>query len=79
MNSDSIKLHGYSVAAGFETARKAVADNLNKRFGTSYTRVGTTHSGVGTKRAMVVKNLRYVAALFRKSDEGRCLAFAPSM
>lgn len=37
MNSDSVKLHGYSVAAGFETARKAVADNLNKRFGTSYT------------------------------------------
>lgn len=36
-NMDSIKLHGYSVAAGFETARKAVADNLNKRFGTNYT------------------------------------------
>ena len=35
-NMDSIKLHGYSVAAGFETARKAVADNLNKRFGTEY-------------------------------------------
>lgn len=37
MHSDSVKLHGYSVAAGFETARKAVADNLNKRFGTDYT------------------------------------------
>lgn len=34
---DSIKLHGYSVAAGFDTARKAVADNLNKRFDTEYT------------------------------------------
>lgn len=30
MNSYSVKLHGYSVAAGFDTARKAVADNLNR-------------------------------------------------
>lgn len=33
--ADSVKLHGYSVAAGFEEARTAVADNLNKRFGTN--------------------------------------------
>jgi len=31
-NMDSVKLHGYSVAAGFEEARAAVAANLNKRF-----------------------------------------------
>ncbi len=30
---DSIKLHGYSMAAGFDTARAAVAADLNKRFG----------------------------------------------
>lgn len=31
---DSIKIHGYSVAAGIDTARAAVAADLNKRFGT---------------------------------------------
>lgn len=31
---DSIKVHGYSVAAGIESAREAVAADLNKRFGT---------------------------------------------
>ena len=32
-NVDSIKLHGYSMAPGFEPARKAVADDLAARFG----------------------------------------------
>lgn len=30
--TDSIKLHGYSMAPGFDTARKAVAADLSKRF-----------------------------------------------
>ena len=30
---DSIKLHGYSMAAGFDTARAAVAKDLAERFG----------------------------------------------
>ena len=30
---DSIQIHGYSMAAGFDGARQAIADNLNKRFG----------------------------------------------
>ena len=30
---DSIKLHGYSMAAGFDTARAAVAKDLSERFG----------------------------------------------
>lgn len=30
---DSIKLHGYSMAAGFDTAREAVAADLSDRFG----------------------------------------------
>ena len=29
---DSIQIHGYSMAAGFDAARQAIADNLNKRF-----------------------------------------------
>ena len=30
---DSIQLHGYSMAPGFENVRQAIADNLNERFG----------------------------------------------
>lgn len=30
--TNSIALHGYSVAAGFEDARQAIVDNLNERF-----------------------------------------------
>ena len=30
---DSIKIHGYSMAAGFDSTRQAIADNLNRRFG----------------------------------------------
>ena len=30
---DSIKVHGYSMAAGFDSTRRAIADNLNRRFG----------------------------------------------
>lgn len=30
---DSIQIHGYSMAAGFDGTRQAIADNLNRRFG----------------------------------------------
>lgn len=33
----AVQLHGYTPAAGLPQARKAVADSLNRRFGTSYT------------------------------------------
>ena len=33
-DTDSIKVHGYSMANGFEETREAIAANLNKRFGT---------------------------------------------
>ena len=32
---DSIQIHGYSMAAGFDGTRQAIADNLNHRFGLS--------------------------------------------
>ena len=35
-DTPSIAIHGYSMGGGFEPARKAIADNLNRRFGTSY-------------------------------------------
>ena len=31
---DSIAVHGYSMAGGFDGAREAIAKNLNQRFGT---------------------------------------------
>lgn len=34
----SIAVHGYSSAPGTDAARDAIANNLNKRFGTAYTR-----------------------------------------
>ena len=33
-DTDSIKIHGYSMAGGFDETREAIAANLNKRFGT---------------------------------------------
>ncbi|MDY3818667.1 MAG: pyridoxal phosphate-dependent aminotransferase [Lachnospiraceae bacterium] len=33
---DSMELHGYMANAGYEDVRQAVADNLNKRFGTDF-------------------------------------------
>ncbi|MCI8610152.1 MAG: pyridoxal phosphate-dependent aminotransferase [Firmicutes bacterium] len=36
-DTDSIAVHGYSMAGGFDTTRTAIADNLNRRFGTSVT------------------------------------------
>ena len=33
----AVSLHGYTPAAGLPQARKAVADSLNRRFGTGYT------------------------------------------
>ncbi|MBQ1490001.1 MAG: pyridoxal phosphate-dependent aminotransferase [Eubacterium sp.] len=35
-NEDPLKVHGYMSNAGFEETRKAIADDLNARFGTSY-------------------------------------------
>ena len=34
-DTDSIRVHGYSMAAGFTETRQAIADDLNRRLGTS--------------------------------------------
>ncbi len=36
-SQDSMTVHGYMSNAGFESTRQAVADSLNKRFGTAFT------------------------------------------
>ena len=35
-DTPSIAIHGYSMGGGFEATRAAIADNLNRRFGTSF-------------------------------------------
>lgn len=35
-NTDSLYLHGYMSNAGFPEARKAIADSINRRFGTAF-------------------------------------------
>lgn len=35
-NENTLKLHGYMSNAGYEEVRKAIADSLNRRFGSSY-------------------------------------------
>ena len=35
-NENSLYVHGYMSNAGFPHVRKAIADNLNERFGTSF-------------------------------------------
>ena len=35
-NDDPVKVHGYMSNAGFPETRRAVADNINRRFGTSF-------------------------------------------
>lgn len=35
-DADTLTLHGYMLNSGFESARKAIADNLNSRYGTDF-------------------------------------------
>ena len=55
----SIAVHGYTSAVGDNNARDAIADNLNRRFGTSYTRdnlyltCGAAASLICTFRALI--------------------------
>ena len=45
--TDSMMLHGYMSNAGYEISREAIANDLNKRFGTSFRmeQTGTTGQG----------------------------------
>ena len=50
---DPVKVHGYMSNAGFPETRKAVADNLNERFGTAFTEKNVIMT-VGAGRALNV-------------------------
>ena len=52
-NTDSMKLHGYMSNVGYEESRQAIADDLNKRFGTHFRMENVTMT-VGAANAMVI-------------------------
>jgi len=68
--NDSFSLHSYMSNAGYEDTRKAIADNLNSRFGSSYTFENITMT-VGAANAIV-------AAMKVLTDPGdEVVVFAP--
>lgn len=52
-STDSMKLHGYMSNAGFEETRKAIAESLNRRFGTNFDFPNITMT-VGAANALVI-------------------------
>lgn len=68
---DSMKLHGYMSNAGFEETRQAIAENLNRRFGTDFAMQNITMT-VGAANAFVVA----MKILLNPGDE--VVVFAPA-
>ncbi|MCF0142979.1 MAG: pyridoxal phosphate-dependent aminotransferase [Parasporobacterium sp.] len=52
-NTDSMVLHGYMSNVGYEDSREAIAQNLNKRFGTNFSMRNITMT-VGAANALVI-------------------------
>ncbi len=70
-NYDSVKLHGYSVAAGHESTRRAIADNLNERFnaGATADRIFCT---CGCNPALII-----TGKALAESEEDEIIVLAP--
>ena len=68
-NMDPIKVHGYMSNAGFPETRRAIAGNLNKRFGTSYTEKNIIMT-VGAASAMNV----ILKTILNSGEEVICFA-----
>jgi len=69
-NTESGKLHGYMSNAGYDESRQAIADNTNRRFGTSYSARNVTMT-VGAANALVIA----IKILTNPGDE--VIVFAP--
>ena len=68
-NVDPVKVHGYMSNAGFPETRKAVADNLNKRFGTAFDESNIIMTvGAGSALNVILKTM------INPDDEVICLA-----
>ena len=68
-NMDPTKVHGYMSNAGFPETRRAIAGNLNKRFGTSYTEKNIIMT-VGAASAMNV----ILKTILNSGEEVICFA-----
>ncbi|MBR5931519.1 MAG: pyridoxal phosphate-dependent aminotransferase [Lachnospiraceae bacterium] len=68
--TDSMMLHGYMSNAGYEISREAIAEDLNKRFGTNFAMQNVTMT-VGAANALVVA----LKILINPGDE--VVVFAP--
>ena len=69
-NTDSMTLHGYMSNSGYDSSRQAIADNLNRRFGTGYSAKNITMT-VGAANALVIA----IKILTNPDDE--VIVFAP--
>ena len=69
-HTDSLKLHGYMSNAGFEETRQAIAESLNRRFGTKFAFRNITMT-VGAANAFVIA----IKILTNPGDE--VIVFAP--
>ena len=70
LNSENpVKIHGYMSNAGFPSTRLAIANNLNKRFGTSYTEKNIIMT-VGAASAMNI----LLKTMLEAGDEVICFA-----
>ena len=67
---DSVKLHGYTSAAGDVSVRTAIADYINKNYGTSFT-ANNFYLTVGAAAALTIT----IKALANENDE--FIVFAP--
>ena len=68
--TDSMMLHGYMSNAGYEISREAIAEDLNKRFGTHFAMQNVTMT-VGAANALVIA----MKILLNPGDE--VVVFAP--
>ena len=67
---DSVLIHGYMSNAGYEDVRKALADSISKRFGTSYGAKNFIMTvGAATALNIVLKTIL--------NPEDEVIAFAP--
>lgn len=68
-NEDPVKVHGYMSNAGFPETRKVIADNLNRRFGTSF----TENNVIMTVGAATALNIS-LKTMLEPGDEVICFA-----
>ena len=70
-DTPSIAVHGYSMAGGFEGTRAAIADNLNRRFGTDI-KAGNLFITCGAAPALIS-----VIKALAEDEESEIMAVAP--